>query len=151
MIRMIPGIDFVGITTPFYCIDDDGYIAVHRRTDACRDERQRWDAGSGQLEFGRNMEENALKEIEEEYGVRGEIIGRVPAHDLFREQDGVRTHWIAVPFFVRVPREQVRLTEPHKHTDLRWVTLSTMPEPLHSGFAYALEQHRDVFERFVKP
>ena len=147
---MQPGTDYIGIATSFYCIDENNYLAFHYRTQACRDEHKRWDTGSGQLDFGLTPEENALREIEEEYGCKGEIIGSVPPHSIIREQGGRTTHWLAVPFFVRVRRADVVLRESEKHTDLRWETLASLPSPLHTGFAYTLERYRDHFERYVR-
>lgn len=92
------GHDFIGVTTPFYCTDGKGNILMHKRTEKCRDEHHRWDTGSGKLEFNLSLEQNVLQEVLEEYGCKGEIIGSLPAHDIFREQNGVMTHWIAVPF-----------------------------------------------------
>lgn len=91
-----------------------------------------------------------LRELEEEYGCSGKIIGSLPPHAIIREQEGRVTHWLAVPFFVRVRRADVALREPEKHRDLTWATLSTLPSPLHSGFAYTLDRYRERFEQYVR-
>ncbi len=54
------GFDYCGITTPFYCHDGNGNILMHKRTKECRDEHERWDTGSGKLEFDLSLEENVL-------------------------------------------------------------------------------------------
>lgn len=148
---MRTGFDTIGVTTPFYLIDEDGYLAVHRRIGTSRDEQGRWDPGSGQLEHGSTLEENALREVREEYGCEGEIVGKLPAHEIIAEQSGERSHWVVVGFFVRVNRADVRLIEPEKHADLRWCTLSELPRPLHRGFSTTLTRYRDEFSRFVRP
>lgn len=86
------GIDYVGISTPFYCNDGKGNFLLHKRSKNCRDEVRRWDPGSGKLEFGLSLEDNLLKEIKEEYGCDGKIQERLPAHDIFRVINGVKTH-----------------------------------------------------------
>ena len=144
------GIDYVGITTPFYCTDGKGNILMHKRSAQCRDEQGMWDPGSGKLEMNLSLEQNVLQEVMEEYSCKGEIIGQLPAHDIFREQDGVKTHWVAAPFFVKVNPEEVKIGEPHKIDELKWVTLDTLPEPLHSGFKMTLEKYRDYFDRAFK-
>ena len=60
---MKPGIDYIGITTPFYCNDGNSLFLLHKRSKNCRDEHGRWDPGSGQLEHGLTLEENVFKEI----------------------------------------------------------------------------------------
>ncbi len=115
------GIDFIGVTTPFYCNDGKGNFLLHKRSIECRDEQGRWDTGSGKLEFGLALEENVLKEVFEEYGCVGEIQERLPAHDIFRDQSGVKTHWVAVPFFIKVNRDEAKNNEPEKIDEIGWL------------------------------
>ena len=142
------GKDFVGITTPFYCHDGEGNFVLHKRSANCRDEQGRWDPGAGQLELSASLEENALREVREEYGCRGEIVGRLPAHDIFREQEGVMTHWVAIPFFIRVKREEVKINEPDKIDEIGWFRLDHLPKPLHTGFARSLELFKEEFQKY---
>ena len=95
-----PGIDYIGISVPFYCNDGNGNFLVHRRSDQARDEHGRWDFGGGRLDFGEEVEDGVLREVMEEFGVEGEIQEQVPAHSILRNQDGIRTHWVVVPCFV---------------------------------------------------
>jgi 8-oxo-dGTP diphosphatase len=151
MIAMKIGIDYVGISTPFYCHDGQGNLLLHKRSANCRDEHHRWDPGLGKLEPRLSLEQNVLQEVLEEYGCRGEIQGKLPAHDIFREHEGVKTHWIAVPFFIRVNRDEVKNNEPEKIEDLGWFTLDQLPEPLHTGFAHTLKTYRGEFDAYVRP
>lgn len=144
------GIDYIGITTPFYCNDGNGNFLLHRRSVNTRDEHGRWDPGSGKLDFGVNPEENVLREIMEEYGCKGEIQEQLPVHSIFREWDGKPTHWIAIPFFVKVDPKEVRNNEPHKIDELGWFRLDALPEPLHTGFQFTLNKFRDHFEKYSK-
>lgn len=143
------GVDFIGVTTPFYCHDGKGNLLMHKRTMQCRDEHGRWDTGSGKLDFGISLEENVLKEVLEEYGCTGVIQEQLPAHDIFREQNGVKTHWIAVPFFILVNPAEVKNGEPHKIEELKWYRLDQLPEPLHTGFAYTFNRYRSFFEKYL--
>jgi len=144
------GVDYIGITTPFYCHDGAGNFLLHKRSKDCRDENGRWDSGSGKLEFGLSLEENVLKEVMEEYGCKGEIVERLPAHDIFREQNGVKTHWVAVPFFVRVNRSQAKNNEPLKIDEIGWFDLRHFPTPLHTGFAFTIKKFYPHFEKYSK-
>lgn len=144
------GFDYIGISTPFYCHDGNGNMLMHKRTKECRDEHERWDSGAGKLEFDLSLEENVLQEVLEEYGCKGEIGEGLPAHDIFREQDGQKTHWMAIPFFVKVNREEVKIGEPHKMSELGWFSLDALPQPLHTGFAYTFERYKDAFIKNIK-
>lgn len=144
------GVDYIGITTPFYCNDGKGNFLLHKRSTNCRDEQGHWDPGSGQLDFGVTLEENVLREVFEEYGCRGEIQERLPTHDIFREFNGVRTHWLAVPFFVKINPKEVKNNSLEKIDELGWFTLDNLPEPLHIGFRFTLMKYKNYFEKYRK-
>jgi ADP-ribose pyrophosphatase YjhB (NUDIX family) len=143
------GLGYIGVTTPFYCHDGKGNLLMHKRTKECRDEHGRWDTGSGKLELALSLEENVLQEVLEEYGCKGEIQEQLPAHDIFREQDGMKTHWVAVPFFIKVNPEEVKNGEPHKIETISWFPISNLPEPLHTGFAYTFNRYKSYFEKYL--
>ena len=143
---MKPGIDYIGVSTPFYCNDGKGYFLLHKRSNKCRDEHGKWDPGSGQLELGLTPEENVLKEVEEEYGCKGIIQKRLPAHSILREWDGHKTHWLAIPFFILVNPEEVKNNEPEKIEELGWFALDQLPEPLHTGFNFTFTKFKKDFK-----
>lgn len=130
---MTVGIDYIGVSTPFYCFDEFGKLLIHRRSHNCRDEQGRWDPGSGRLEFGDDPELNVLRELEEEYGCGGQILEVLPAISVVREE-GLRSHWLAIPFIVRVKHDEVRLNEPLKMLEMGWFDLNNLPHPLSSAF-----------------
>lgn len=144
------GFDYVGVTTPFYCHDGKGNLLMHKRSNQCRDEHCRWDTGSGKLEFNLSTEENVLQEVLEEYGCKGQIEEQLPAHDIFREHNGVKTHWIAVPFFIKVNPADVKNGEPHKIEEIGWFTIDNFPKPLHTGFTYTFNKYKNYFEKYLK-
>ncbi|MEK7066954.1 MAG: NUDIX domain-containing protein [Patescibacteria group bacterium] len=144
------GINYIGITTPFYCNDGNGNFLLHKRSKNCRDEQGMWDPGSGEADFGMRIEENVLREVMEEYGCKGEIIERLPAHDIFRENNGVKTHWIAIPFFIKVNPEEVKNNDPDKIDEIGWFKLDNLPEPIHTGFATTFNAFKDYFEKYKR-
>jgi len=147
---MKAGIDYIGISTSFYCNDGQGNFLFHLRSERCRDEHHRWDTGAGKLEFGLTPAENVLKEVREEYGCDGVIQATIPAHSILREWEGARTHWLAIPHFVLVDPAKVRIGEPDKIDELGWFRLDALPDPLHSGFKYSFDHFRSYFEPFAR-
>jgi 8-oxo-dGTP pyrophosphatase MutT (NUDIX family) len=142
------GIDYIGVTTPFYCNDGKGNFLFNKRGANARDEQGRWDAGGGKLEFGLELEENVLKEILEEYGCHGEIQEQLPAHTIIRELNGKKTHWVAVPFFVKIDPREAKNNEPHKFDEIGWFRLDDLPQPLHTGFAYTFDHYKEFFDNY---
>lgn len=145
---MNPGVNFVGVTTPFYCNDGQGRFLLHRRSNKCRDEQGRWEPGSGELEFGQTPKESVLREVFEEYGCVGKIQEQLPAHSILRQVQGHTTHWVAIPFFVKVNPYEVRNNEPEKIDEIGWFTLDKLPNPLHRGFLFTFEHYREYFQRY---
>lgn len=145
---MNPGIDYVGITTVFFCHDGKGNFLFHKRSNKCRDEHGRWDLGSGKLEHGLTLRENVLKEVLEEYGCEGIIQEELPPIDIFREHNGNKTHWLAVSFFILVSPDEVKNNEPDKMEEIGWFKLGEFPTPLHQGFEMQFETLKDYFEKY---
>ena len=61
--------------------------------------------------------------------------------DVHRENNGVKTHWIALDFKVLVNKDQARNCEPHKFEEVKWFKLEEFPSPLHSQLPIALEMY----------
>jgi len=146
---MKPGIDYIGISTPFYCIDGKGQLLLHKRSKICRDEHGRWDPGGGQLEKGLTPEQNVLKEVAEEYGCVGKIVGQIPAHSIFRQWDRKKTHWMVLPFFILVDPQNVKINEPEKIDEIGWFSVKNLPTPLHSGFTYTFKHFQSYFQKYL--
>jgi 8-oxo-dGTP diphosphatase len=145
---MKAGLDYPGVTTVFYCHDGQGNFLLHKRSQNCRDEQGRWDAGGGKLEFGVSLEENVLREVKEEYGCVGVIEEQLPPLDIFREHDGAKTHWVAVTFFVRVNRDEARNNEPESIDEIGWFRLDNLPAPLHTGLQHTIKTLAPYFEKY---
>lgn len=149
---MKTGIDTVGISTSFYCHNSKGEWLLHKRSDACRDERGAWDSGGGKLEFGLTLEENVLKEIREEYCCSAAIEEQLPAITLIRKtSEGALTHWIVTPFILLIPEGEegkVQIGDAEKMSALGWFTFSSLPHPLHSGFKKTTSLNASRFKHY---
>ena len=74
-----------------------------------------------------------LREVKEEYDCDGVILAQIPPISIFRKQNGIDTHWLALPFIIQVDPDQVKNNEPAKIEQLGWFTLGNLPTPLHSA------------------
>lgn len=136
------GKEYIGISVCYFCHDGKGNILMQRRGKAARDEHGNWDIGAGAIEFGDGAETALRKEIKEEYGcdvLRHELLGY---RDIFREQNGLKTHWIALDFKVLVNPHQAKNGEPHKFDEIGWFKLEGLPSPLHSQLPVFLEKYK---------
>ncbi len=143
-----PGIDYIGVSTAFYCHDGNGNFLLHKRSKNCRDEQGSWDNGGGRLEFGLTPEENVLKELEEEYGCKGEIQEKLPAHSIFREFYSIKTHWIQIPFIIKIDPKEAKNNEPDKIDEMGWFRLDNLPQPYHKGSSQTLREYKDYFDKY---
>lgn len=86
------------------------------------------------------------REIKEEFGADILSYFNLGYDDVFREQEGHKTHWISFRFLVHLDREQVYNAEPEKHDDLGWFTLDKIPKPWHSQLEAELEKYKDFLK-----
>ena len=140
---MQAGANQTAITVAFFCNDGNGNFVLHRRSAACRDERGKWDCGGGKLEFGEEPEAAALREVKEEYGVDGKIQEQLPAYSLLREQEGVKTHWLVIPFLVKIDLGKARIMEPEKASEIGIFNTGNLPQPLHPGLQKLLSLYKN--------
>jgi len=139
---MKKGVDYTGISIIFICHDGKGNFLFSKRGMSCRDEQGTWDPGGGALEFGDTIENTLRKEILEEYCtdvLEYEFLGY---RDVHRENNGIKSHWVALDFKVLVDPAKVRNGEPHKLDEIGWFKMDALPTPLHSQFPKALEMYK---------
>ena len=139
---MKKGEDYTGVTVVYFCHDGKGNFLLNKRSINCRDEHGTWDPGGGGLEFGDTVENSLKKEIMEEYCtdvLEYEFLGY---RDVHRENNGKKTHWIALDFKVLIDRNKVANGEPHKFDAIEWFILDKLPKPLHSQFPKFLSLYK---------
>ncbi|PIQ91733.1 MAG: RNA pyrophosphohydrolase [Parcubacteria group bacterium CG11_big_fil_rev_8_21_14_0_20_39_22] len=131
---MKKGEDCIGVGVVFFCHDGEGNVLLNKRSTNCRDEHGCWDPGGGGLEHGDTVEDTLKKEIAEEY--RTDVLDYefLGYRDVHRENNGKKTHWVALDFKVLVDKEKAGNGEPHKFEAVEWFNINDLPEPLHSQF-----------------
>lgn len=126
------GIDFIGVCCVFLCHDGKGNFLLSKRSQNCRDEQGNWDPGAGAMEHGETFEETLAREIREEYCTDVLDSTFVGIRNVLRDNNGIKTHWIGVDFFVCVDPKKVAIGEPNKIDEVGWFTKHTIPSPMHS-------------------
>jgi ADP-ribose pyrophosphatase YjhB (NUDIX family) len=139
---MKKGEDFIGVTVVYLCHDGKGNILMSKRGLSCRDEQGKWDIGGGAMEFGDTIDFTLRKEIKEEYSTDVISYDFLGFRDVHRENEGKKTHWIALDFKVLVDKEKVKNGEPHKFDEVKWFDLKHLPEVQHSQLSKFWEQHK---------
>jgi 8-oxo-dGTP diphosphatase len=136
------GIDCIGVCVVFFCHDGKGNVIMGKRSKNARDEQGRWDIGGGGVELHDTVENTLKKEIKEEYGcdvLEYDILGY---RDVHRENEGNKTHWIALDFKVLIDPSQVQNMEPHKFDDVKLFPINDLPADVHSQFPKFLEKYK---------
>ncbi len=144
-----PGIDYTGVTVVFFCHDGEGNFVFHKRSATCRDGWGTWDLGGGKLEFGEKPVEGCLREIREEYGCEGEITEILPPTSHVWDVNGEPSHWVVIPYVVRVPRGHVRMNDPESMTEIGWFPIDNPPAPLHPGVTAELVLYKSYLSKYT--
>jgi 8-oxo-dGTP diphosphatase len=129
---MKPGVDYVGVACVFFCHDGQGNLLLHKRSHKSRDEKGRWDCGGGMLEVGEEIENTIKREVKEEFNAQVEEIQFLAHSNVMRDNDGEKTHWLALVFAVQIKPQGVKINEPEKIEELGWFRKDNLPSPRHS-------------------
>ncbi len=114
-----------------------------KRGQQCKDEQGTWEFGGGGVHVGEQLTDAVKREVNEEFGTSPQEIEFLGHDEGFRtNKDGHATHWIFFHYKVLVSRGEVKNNEPDMHDELRWVTLDTLPTPLHSSLAAEIKKYR---------
>lgn len=106
-------------------IVDSGKILLARRKKA--PEAGHWGILGGKLEKGEILKEAAIRETEEECGLR---IGDAAFLFLSEQIDIDGQHWISAIFTAHDIEGEAQITEPHAFSDMDWFGLESLPAPL---------------------
>ena len=142
---MKKGIDYTGISVICLCHDGQGRYLVEERSDKCRDEHFKWSpVGAGAIEYGETVEDAVRREIKEECDAEAELMEFLGYTESFRtDESGNEIHWLALDFKVKIDPGQVKITEPEKTLQHKWVPISEIPEPQHSLFPEYIEKYKN--------
>ncbi len=133
------GVDFIGVTVCLYCHDGKGNMLLQKRSIDCRDEKGRWDAGGGSMNFGETFEEAAKRELKEEYSIENAEIHFCGAMNVLRNNGSEDTHWVALVFAAKVDPSFVMNGDPDKIDEIGWFPMNNLPSPLHSMYTKQFE------------
>jgi 8-oxo-dGTP diphosphatase len=139
---MKKGLDYIGVTTVFFCHDGKGNVLLGLRSKNTRDEHGRWDIGGGGLEFGQTVEESLKREIKEEYNAETLKFVFLGYRDVRRIHDNKPTHWIALDYKVLIDPKNVKNNEPHKFDKVEWFAFDNLPELMHSQWPIFLNRYK---------
>ncbi len=132
-----------------FCHDGKGRYCISKRSQECRDEQGKWEpvAGGG-LKFGERVEDAVRREVKEEACAPIEVLEFMGYRDVHRTQDGKPTHWIALDFRAKVDPLLIKIGEPHKCDEQRWVSIDELERmnDLHSQFPQFIEKYRNVLK-----
>ena len=148
-LRKHKGISYPGVTTSFLCYDSSGRVFQAKRSKHSRDEQGSWEFGGGGLKHGQTLINNLTRELKEEFNFKPLKLDFIGHFEMFRESNGIKTHWLAMGFAVLVDPEELNINEPEMFDDHGWFTLETLPSPQHSVTHLYLEQYGEKIRNII--
>ncbi len=133
---MQAGKDYIGVGVGVAIWNDSGQILLMRRGGKAYNERGVWALPGGKVDYGDTLHDTAVREIQEELGVKIEITGQLPAYDhRIPEED---QHWVTNIFEAKIVEGTPSILEPDKCDKIDWFTLNSLPSPIGKMSAPAL-------------
>ena len=141
---MKAGIDFIGIGCGAIIINDNNEVLLVKRSINSRTEPGTWSRPGGQVEFGETVEEAVEREVLEETNVQVRVLRFLEMTQNIN-QDKFK-HWIALGFLAKHVSGEPENLEPTKHDEVRWISLSELPENINIYTKNAI----DVYLKSIK-
>lgn len=149
-LHKLKGVEFVGVTTVFFCHDGQGKFLMSQRSQNCRDEKGRWEIPAGGLKWGVTAGDNIRREVKEELNADAKTVEFLGYRDMLRTNDeGIKTHWLALDFAVLVDPSQVKINEPEKCDNIGWFTPDNLPEPRHTQNPVFMKKYAEDINRIL--
>lgn len=126
---MKPGVDYIGVAVGAFIINDKGEVLLMKRSQHAKNEKGKWEAPGGAVEFGETLEQAIRREMKEELEIDIEILAQWGAKDHIIPED--KQHWVPTTFFAKVAQGQTpKNSEPLKHDTFAWFAIDNFPNPL---------------------
>lgn len=126
---MKPGVDYIGVSVGAFIVNDKAEVLLMKRSQHAKNEKGKWEAPGGAVEFGETLEEAIRREMREELGIEIEILTQWLAKDHIIPED--KQHWVPTTFLVKVAKGYTpKNIEPLKHDDIKWFAPDNFPTPL---------------------
>ncbi len=94
----------------------DMYL-IGKRASTKKFAANKWEFISGFMDTKETAEEVILRELKEETGLKGKIVGKAAPYEFIDKE----SRWIVAPFLIKTITEKFRLNT-KDHSELRWVT-----------------------------
>ena len=97
--------------------NDDGKILTIRRTETAPSRPLHWDLPGGIFEFGEDLKEDIIREIEEETGLG---VTGVSVIDAIGALDDRNEFWVTICYIAKPTSDNVVLS--YEHDEFKWVS-----------------------------
>ena len=126
---MKAGMDYIGVSVGAFIVNDRHEVLLMKRSDIAKNEKGKWEAPGGAVEFSETLEQAIRREMREELGIEIDIIAQWVSKDHIIPED--KQHWVASTFLVKVAKGYTpKNIEPTKHDKIGWFHYKNFPRPL---------------------
>lgn len=126
---MKSGVDYIGVSVGAFIINDRSEVLLMKRSQNAKNEKGKWEAPGGAVEFGEKLEDAIRREMREELGIEIDILKQWTAKDHIIPED--KQHWVPTTFLVKVAKGyKPENIEQAKHDAIGWFSIENFPEPL---------------------
>lgn len=128
----------LSIAVFMFLIKGDEILLIKRSNTGYKDNY--FSVPAGGLDAGETIQNAAIREAFEETGVTIDIKDVTLAHTQHCFIDG--ENWIGVYFMAETWSGEPQVKEPHKHSEVKWVSSNSLPDDLLPYVRQALESYR---------
>lgn len=128
MANLKAGKDYIGVGCGALIVDKDDRVLLTRRGPKSKNQIGWWTQPGGTVEFGETIEAAIMREVEEELGIKINLIEMLCYTDHVMPGEG--QHWVSIGWLAKIRSGKPKIMESEKCDGLKWFALDELPSPL---------------------
>lgn len=137
---MKAGKDYIGAAGGVLIFNTKNEILLMKRGKKSSNNVGFWSKPGGAIEYGETAVAMAKREIKEETNIEINIWGELPHTDHIIKKEGQQ--WLSINFLADYKKGKLKIMEPHKCDELKWVSIEKVPKKLEQTTREAIKNYR---------
>ena len=137
------GKDYIGVGVGAFIVNDNNELLLQKR--AVPAEKDHWCIPGGRLEMFETLEHAVIRETKEETDLDVKVIKLMGICDHIIQNENA--HWVAMSYLCKIKKDNPKIMEPDKASDMKWFDLNNLPDKLTITTKKAIDDYKKILNK----